>query len=123
MKRYIKYTLLAQGAYYILTGLWALVDIDTFMQVTGPKTDTWLVKALAFLFCAIGLVLVLAWSEKALLLPSMLALCTAVFMASIDFYFYMKGTIPGVYALDGILQILFAAGVLVCWAPREKPAL
>jgi hypothetical protein len=123
MLRYLKYVFLAQGIYYVATGFWALVDIDSFMAVTGPKTDTWLVKALAFLFCAIGLVLILARSEQALLLPSVLAITTGVFMVCIDFYFYMKGVIPGVYLVDGVLHILFTTGVLICWAPVKKPSL
>jgi hypothetical protein len=34
---------LVQGAFYVATGVWALVDLDSFMAVTGPKTDLWLV--------------------------------------------------------------------------------
>lgn len=123
MTRYLKYLFLVQGLYYVLTGFWALVDIDSFMAVTGPKTDTWLVKALAFLFCAIGLVLLLARQEHAMLIPSVLATSTAIFMTCIDFYFYMKGTIAGVYLADGVLQMIFAGGVLICWAPKERPAM
>jgi hypothetical protein len=33
-----------QGLYYTISGMWAQVSIDTFMMVTGPKTDIWLVK-------------------------------------------------------------------------------
>jgi len=33
------YLCLIQGVYYLLTGLWPLVSIETFQMVTGPKTD------------------------------------------------------------------------------------
>jgi hypothetical protein len=29
---------LIQGVFYAATGLWALVDLDSFMTVTGPQT-------------------------------------------------------------------------------------
>ena len=38
-----------QGAYFGLTAAWALVHIDSFMRVTGAKTDVWLVKTVAAL--------------------------------------------------------------------------
>jgi hypothetical protein len=28
-----------QGAYYLATGIWPLVSVETFQWVTGPKTD------------------------------------------------------------------------------------
>lgn len=33
-----------QGAYYIVTGMWPLLHIDSFQVVTGPKDNLWLVK-------------------------------------------------------------------------------
>jgi hypothetical protein len=36
--------LLAQGIFYLLTGIWPLVSTNTFQKVTGPKQDLWLVR-------------------------------------------------------------------------------
>lgn len=44
-----------QGLYLLFTALWALIDIDSFMRLTGPKTDIWLVKTVSVLLLAIGL--------------------------------------------------------------------
>jgi hypothetical protein len=49
---------LAQGVYYFLTGLWPLLDIGSFLQVTGPKNDVWLVHTVGLLIAVIGLVLI-----------------------------------------------------------------
>lgn len=46
-----------QGAYYLLTGLWAVIDIDSFMLVTGPKDDVWLVKMVGLLAASAALTL------------------------------------------------------------------
>lgn len=40
---------LLQGLYYSISGIWPLLSIDTFMAVTGPKTDIWLVKTVGVL--------------------------------------------------------------------------
>src|SRR5436190_16506029 len=60
-----------QGIYYLVTGVWPLVSIDTFLAVTGPKTDHlqsphpalidhWLVMTAGVLITAIGLALLTA---------------------------------------------------------------
>ena len=51
---------LIQGAYFVATGVWSRVDIDSFQRVTGPKTDLWLVNTVGVLVTAIGLGLILA---------------------------------------------------------------
>ena len=38
---------LTQGAFYALTGIWSIVDIESFERVAGPKTDHWQVKTVA----------------------------------------------------------------------------
>lgn len=38
-----------QGLYYLLTSLWGLLHIESFMMVTGPKFDIWLVKMVSVL--------------------------------------------------------------------------
>ena len=45
---------LAQGAYYLLTGVWPLVSIGTFQRLTGPKADRWLVKTVGVLVGALA---------------------------------------------------------------------
>ena len=51
---------IAQGGFYVATGLWAIVHIGSFQKVTGPKTDIWLVKTVGLLLVAIGAGLLLA---------------------------------------------------------------
>src|ERR1700710_1131223 len=72
-----------QGLYYLATGVWPLVSIETFQMVTGEKTDHlvtgregdhWLVMTVGALVTAVALSLLLAdWrgkdSPEAALLP------------------------------------------------------
>jgi hypothetical protein len=48
-------TFIAQESYYLLTGIWPIIHIGSFMAVTGYKTDIWLVKMVAFLSVTIGI--------------------------------------------------------------------
>ena len=45
-----------QGIYYLITGIWPLIHIGSFMKITGPKTDRWLVKTVGVLLAVISLV-------------------------------------------------------------------
>jgi hypothetical protein len=58
--------LFIQGVYYLVTGVWPLVSMDTFLRVTGPKTDLWLVNTVGALIAVIALaLLVAAWRRRA----------------------------------------------------------
>jgi hypothetical protein len=51
---------LTQGLYYLVSGAWSVVHIDSFQRVTGRKADLWLVKTVGLLLVAIGGGLILA---------------------------------------------------------------
>src|SRR5437773_3974332 len=63
-----------QGTYYLVTGVWPLVSIETFQMVTGHKTDHlptgreadhWLVMTVGTLITAIALAILLAaWRRR-----------------------------------------------------------
>ena len=58
-----RYLPLVQGGYYLLTGLWPLVHMESFERVTGRKTDKWLVRTVGLLAAAIGTGLLQAGSR------------------------------------------------------------
>jgi hypothetical protein len=49
---------LVQGIYFFLTGVWPLISMRTFLRITGPKTDLWLVKTVGLILAVMGAVLV-----------------------------------------------------------------
>ena len=100
-----------QGAYFGLTAAWALVHVDSFMRVTGAKTDVWLVKTVAALILVIGLAL-LAAALRGRIGPDLrfLALGSATALALVDLVYVGKGTIARVYLLDALAEGLFVAG-------------
>jgi hypothetical protein len=108
---------LAQGVFYAGTGLWALVDLDSFMAVTGPKTDRWLVKTVGLLVTVIGGVLLLAWRRGAV--PAevvLLAVGSALSLAAIDVVYVSNGTISPIYLLDAAAEV----GLALAWIPAAR---
>ena len=98
-----KHILLLQSVYYFLTGLWPLVDINSFMEVTGPKTDLWLVKMVGALTVAISIALFNSYRSHNQ--PStVLAVCSAFAYFVIDVYYYFDGQISFVYMLDAVVE-------------------
>lgn len=43
-----------QGAYYLVTGAWPLLHMRSFVALTGPKRDLWLVRSTGSMIAALG---------------------------------------------------------------------
>jgi hypothetical protein len=101
---------IAQGAYYALTGLWALGHVRSFQAITGPKTDVWLVKTVGVLVAVIGGTLMLAGARRRRTpeLP-VLAAGSAAGLAGIDTVYVAKGRISPIYLLDAVVEVVLLA--------------
>ena len=113
MDRWLLTLCLVQGIYYTLTGVWPLVHVRSFLAVTGPKTDLWLVKTVGVLVAVIGVVIALAWwrgrvtDEVALL-----AVGSAAGLMAIDVVYVVKRVIPPIYLADAAAEAL----LIIAWA-------
>lgn len=101
-----------QGIYILITAVWALLDIESFMLVTGYKTDVWLVKTVSLLLMSVALTLL-----SFLFVPShpwtagILGGTSAAALMMIDFYYGLTGVISPVYMIDGVVEF----GFVVIW--------
>jgi hypothetical protein len=101
-------TLVCQGLYYCVTGIWPLISLETFEHVTGPKTDDWLVQTVGVLAAAIGIVLLAGTIRQAPTRETViLALCGALAFGGVDVKFVMDGTISLIYLADAVIQLAF----------------
>src|SRR5215212_8853193 len=108
-----KLTLWIQGIYTFLTAVWPIVHIESFMEVSGYKTDVWLVKTVSILLLAISVCFLLATISRQINIPvSVLALFVAIGMAYVDFYYALNDTIWNIYMADGVVEILFVASCI-----------
>jgi hypothetical protein len=100
-----------QGLYYVVSGLWAIVHIESFQKITGPKTDLWLVKTVGLLLAVIGAGLLLAayrqQFDPALIL---IAMGSAAALLTIELVYVAKRTISRIYLLDAAIE-----AVLIAW--------
>jgi hypothetical protein len=101
-------TLLAQGLYYVATGLWPLLHLRSFERVTGPKYEIWLVRTVGALATAIGFTLLRSWRR-----PSrdaaVLSTASAIAFAAIDLGYAARGRISPVYFADAATELGFVA--------------
>jgi hypothetical protein len=100
---------LAQGVFYVLTGLWPIIHIDSFLLVTGPKTDLWLVRTVGVLVTVIGLVLVSGFRRRSISDELvLLAMGSALGLAAIDITYALSGRISPIYLADAVVEIALA---------------
>jgi hypothetical protein len=102
---------LVQGIYFFVTGIWPLLSMKTFLMVTGPKTDLWLVKTVGMILAVIGAVLILAQVNGEINTPIIvLAMGSAISLAMVEFIYVAKRVISPIYLADAAAEL-----VLVVW--------
>jgi hypothetical protein len=115
-----------QGTYYLVFGVWPLLDIRSFQAVTGEKTDHlstgqdadhWLVFTVGLLIAVIGLtLLVAAWRRSITFELTLLGIGAAMALLAIDVIYVGRGTISRIYLLDAVIQVAIGISWLGVWA-------
>jgi hypothetical protein len=106
--------LLVQGLYFAITGIWPLLSIESFMFITGPKTDIWLVKTLGAIFFCEGACFLAAAVLREISVPvALLALMNALALIFVDVYYYSKGIIAITYLGDAFAELVFAVAWII----------
>jgi hypothetical protein len=103
--------LLAQGGYYVATGVAPFLSRRLFETVTGRKREWWLVKTTGILVTAIGAGLIsgVVRDRETPELIGMAAGCAGG-LAAIDIVYTLRGRISPVYLADAALQLAALAG-------------
>ena len=110
-----------QAMYFMVTGLWGIIHIESFMAVTGPKTDVWLVKTVSVLIIPIGVSLWVAAQKKRIGSETLLlAVGTALGLTIIDVYYSLNGRIRDVYLLDAVVEVIIIIMWFLGWEKSRK---
>jgi hypothetical protein len=97
-----------QGFYFLVTGVWPVLDIKSFLKVTGPKKEVWLVKTFGLLIsCIAAALIVAAFRKEASYAIVFLGVISALSLMFADVYYVKKGAIPSVYLLDAAMELIF----------------
>jgi hypothetical protein len=111
--RLLRAAALAQGGYFLVTGVWPLLHMRSFEAVTGPKRDRWLVKTVGSVIAVVGGVLLdAARRERIDRSAARLAIGTAAALTAIDVVYVAKRRISRVYLLDAAAEV----GLMGLWA-------
>lgn len=104
---------ITQAAYYGLTGIWPLFSMNTFLKVTGPKVDLWLVRCVGLLIAVTALALFVAalYGEIGAAVR-VLAVGDALALGVAETYYALRGKVSRIYLGDAVLE----AGLIVAWA-------
>lgn len=105
-----------QGIYYLITGIWPMLHMESFVAVTGPKTDLWLVRMVALLSISIGAT-ILAQKRG----PYVLHFSTALSFIAIDCYYALNDTIWDIYLADAFAQVLIIVLLGIGIKKGQKP--
>jgi hypothetical protein len=110
-----------QSGYIFITGVWPLIDIKSFMEVTGYKTDIWLVKTVGALLLPVAFSLASHLFSRSDYKPALvLGSLTAVAFICIDFYYASVDVISDIYIADGMLELIFLIGWVIVFFRLKK---
>ena len=112
-----------QGLFYVVAGVWPLIDVDSFQAVTGPKADLWLVYTVGVLVAVVGCVLLSAsHSGRVTAEVALLAVGSALALTGIDVVFVLRNVISQVYLLDAAAEVVLAAAWGLGYLLADRPA-
>jgi hypothetical protein len=101
-----------QAIYFLVAGIWPIADIQSFIAVTGLKTDIWLVKTVGLLISISGLAILSATIRNRLTMEIILiAILTGGALSFVDIYYAWTDVISEIYLLDAAAEIF----LILCW--------
>ncbi|HEY0017805.1 MAG TPA: hypothetical protein VGC13_15940 [Longimicrobium sp.] len=104
---------MAQGAFYLATGVWPLLHMGSFEAVTGEKTDDWLVETVGALIAVSGAAMLMAGLRRRVTPEiALLAAGSAGALAAIDVIYTARRVIRPVYLADAAVEV----GLIGAWA-------
>ncbi len=122
LERLARHVWLAQAAYYLVTGVWAVVGIRSFQIISGPKTDIWLVRTVGLLVAVVGGSLgVAGWRRR--ITPEIIgmAISTGAALTVIDVVYTAKRRISPIYLLDACANTMLIVGWVTAVRCRLLP--
>jgi hypothetical protein len=110
-----------QSIYFLITGIWPLVHIRSFLALTGPKEDIWLVETVGVLVTAIGAGLGLAaYRGRVSGEIVLIAVGSGLGLAIIDAIYVALERIALIYLLDVAIEACLITAWAFCWRIQTR---
>lgn len=108
-----------QGGYWLVTGIWPFLHLKSFVWVTGPKQDYWLLYTVSVLITVIGGTLLAAGLRKRVTQEIKgLGIASAAGLIGIDVYYALTDVIRDIYLLDAMAEAVLI--ILWLWAGSRE---
>lgn len=120
---FVKYWGWSHAVYIFITAVWPIIDIESFMVVTGPKTDIWLVKTVGALLIPVSITMIVnlvAVDNKWPLIT--LGAGIAIAFICVDCYYALNDVISNIYLADAAVEFMFLVGWIVSAAKYNSRA-
>lgn len=98
-----------QGSYYLLTGLWPVVHLESFETVTGPKDSIFLLHMVSALIIVVAITLLLSLKNEKTRSILFLAVGAPLSFMSIEIFY--RAQIQWVYFLDFAVEAIILAAL------------
>jgi hypothetical protein len=100
-------SLVFQSLYYLFTGLWPLLHMLSFSAESGPKADTWLLRAEGMLIlCIIAAFVIDLYTRKYTTSIVFLAISSSIGFLYIDLWHSMYHNMGGIYLTDAVAHMI-----------------
>jgi hypothetical protein len=108
--------------YFLATGVWPLVHMPSFLAVTGPKDDIWLVETVGVLVASIGIGLAISAARGRVATEmAVMAVTSSIALGMIEIIYVARGRIDAIYLLDAAIEgALLAAWGVAWWKERRR---
>ena len=103
---------LIQGIYFVVTGVWPLINMSSFITATGPKQDTWLVEMVGLLSVSVGLTFIISSLRRGQL-PMVLGYMVTISFLIMDVIYVTAGEMGRIYLVDAFIQAAFIVAVTI----------
>jgi hypothetical protein len=120
---FLRLVLAAQGLYFVGTGMWAILDLRSFLLATSYVADPFKTHTNAILFTAIGFCLIYASYHSDNLYPAaMLGIFVSAGTAAADYVYLPRIGDPLAFRVDLMLQSFFGITYWIWLVVRERIA-
>ena len=112
---------MAQGGYYVVTGVLPFASRRAFEALTGPKREWWLVQTVGALVTVIGGSVLSAAGRRAETHELLgVAAGSAAALAAIDVVYVARRRIAATYLVDAAVEAAILAGLVAAQPPPSQ---
>lgn len=116
-----RWAMLAQGVYYVLTGLWPLLHFDSFARFVALDVIPFQAQSFAAVIIVIGASLIeAARREPPGPYPTMLGAAVAGAIAIVSLFWLPRTGVASGLWIDFAVEVAIAAALILLY-PRAKP--